>query len=763
MAKQRVQVQGVGEAPVVAPVALPGFQYGIAQRKAGTNNLLQLAGNLEQVGLITKGYAGIVQQQQQREQALERGKAAQFKEQQIEEQRRQAEAERRQAEAERQLAKQQRIHEDMLKNHINTDMLPLLQSREGEVLDVEKYTSKAEASQHLDTIIGQARQGVIDLLGEGVANSLPSQLLVNSVIPKWKTTALDKYEKAQDDYTIDQENVQLMETLRAATTGPIDVINIQAIAEGHEKIMQEKGIDDATDRQRILENGFFATLDTLKAKGRYKDARSLMNVMSLAKVDGRRAFGSNVNQEKLNRYSVSLSEEEGKQRTVSKTTQQQIYQGYYKTALQGLSAMTKFNYELEAHHTAALKGLIEPLSTALADNPQALEQTIQTIVNSSNPTAALRAKLFELSNDPDAPDLAKELYIGNVSKLSAVEQAIFERPTLGVNLQEPYKREQEEEFKQWASQQDKPPTVRDFIESQEKKYTPWTELEQLGIEAEAKGAVLTSKQYKDVDSNVGRMMRFETEMAYGADPSEAEELQIEDTYRGESGREFQRSATQRIQEALKAAAPEGDKEINNLLRDLERQEKERWLRIVNAKKDSMKMKTEAVIKDGELIERDEPVEDIQKARTKRVGGFFDKPVAYPSLMFIERGRPLNQVDRSVVEKDREDMKETGKYQAARRSYYNYGLTTYNRAEIKRLDELDLDVDDVLLFGSRLEAEMKVEEWQQILRKDLEGEQLTAEEEKIAEEYIELGIYNEQTYFDFVAVQFDLIDRPRRPL
>jgi hypothetical protein len=756
MAKQRVQVQGVGEAPVVAPVALPGFQYGIAQRKAGTNNLLQLAGNLEQVGLITKGYAGIVQQQQQREQALERGKATQFKEQQIEEQ-------RRQAEAERQLAKQQKIHEANLKKELNNKWIPFLSSVEREILDVEKYTSKAEASQQLDTRIEEVLQGITDSLGEDVANSLPSQLLISSIIPKWKTTALEKYEEAQDKYVIDQQNVQLMETLRAATMGPIDVVNIQSIAEGREVLLKENGIDDAMARQRILENGFFATLDTLKAKGRYKDARSLMNVMSLTKVDGRRVFGSAVNQEKLNRYSVSLSEEEDKQRTVSKTTQQQIYQGYYDAALKGLNAMTKFNYELEQHHYAALKGLIEPLSTELADNPQALEQTIQSIVNSSNPTATLGAKLFELSNDPDAPDLAKELYIGNRSKLNAIEQAVFERPALGVNLQDSYKREQEEEFKQWASQQDKPPTVRDFIESQEKKYTPWTELEQLGIEAEAKGAVLTSKQYKDVDSNVGRMMRFETEMAYGADPSEAEELQIEDTYRGESGREFQRSATQRIQEALKAAAPEGDKEINNLLRDLERQEKERWLRIVNAKKDSMKMKTEAVIKDGELIERDEPVEAIQKARTKRVGGFFDAPVAYPSLMFIERGRPLNQVDRSVVEKDREDMKETGKYQAARRSYYNYGLTRYNRAEIKRLDELDLDVDDVLLFGSRLEAEMKVEEWQQILRKDLEGEQLTAEEEKIAEEYIELGIYNEQTYFDFVAVQFDLIDRPRRPL
>ena len=78
------------------------------------------------------------------------------------------------------------------------------------------------------------------LIGEDVANSLPSQLLVNAVIPKWKTTALEKYEKAQDDYTIDQENVQLMETLRAATTGPIDVVNIQARRRSRDRSCKRK-------------------------------------------------------------------------------------------------------------------------------------------------------------------------------------------------------------------------------------------------------------------------------------------------------------------------------------------------------------------------------------------------------------------------------------------------------------------------------------------------------------------------------------------
>ena len=759
MAKQRVQVQGVGEAPVVAPVALPGFNYGIAQRKAGTNNLLQLAGNLEQVGLITKGYAGIVQQQQQREQALERGKAAQFKEQQIEEQ-------RRQAEAERQLAKQQRIHEDMLKNHINTDMLPLLQSREGEVLDVEKYTSKAEASQHLDTIIGQARQGVIDLLGEDVANSLPSQLLVNSVIPKWKTTALAKYEKAQDDYTIDQENVQLMETLRAATTGPIDVVNIQAIAEGHEKIMQEKGIDDATDRQRILENGFFATLDTLKAKGRYKDARSFMNVMSLTKVDERRVFGSDVNQEELNRYSVEISRVENEQKAVSKTTQQANYAGYYESALIGLYGMEKFGGAVEPNQMSALKSSLKLLSSDLADDADLLERTANEIINSSNPVAAYENKLSELSQSPDAPDLALELYIGNRSRLNKVREDVLVRPRMPENLSDDYKKEQEEEFLAWAeSQTDKPPTVKDFILSQKKNYESWDKLNQLGIEAEGRGAVLNSNYYKGVSSSIGKMMKYETEAAYPMDPAypETQERLIDETYLGTSGREFQRSATERIQEGLRNAAPKDDKETISVLRELEQQEKERWLRIVNAKRDALEMKPETKIVDGKVEEiRGErvlakPKQEIKEVRTKVPG------VAYPSLMRVKRGAPINSISRRQVEEDRRDMESRNYVEQRKLSYYNFGLSRYNRDDIKKIAELGLDTDDVVLFGSRLEAEMKLDEWTAILVKDSEGESLSPEEEKTAEEYVELGIATIDDLIDFGIIQYDLIDRPRDPL
>jgi hypothetical protein len=103
------------------------------------------------------------------------------------------------------------------------------------------------------------------------------------------------------------------------------------------------------------------------------------------------------------------------------------------------------------------------------------------------------------------------------------------------------------------------------------------------------------------------------------------------------------------------------------------------------------------------------------------------------------------------------------FQQQKLSYYNFGLSRYSRDGVKKVFELDLDTDDVVLFGSRLEAEMKVKEWREVLMKDLEGIKLTPEEEKTSEEYIELGIYNEKTYSDFVAVQFNLIDSPRKPL
>ena len=62
MAKERVQVQGLGEAPTVQPVDLPGFQYGITQRRAGdwrSSKIGQLAHALNLTQEIGQQYVSV--------------------------------------------------------------------------------------------------------------------------------------------------------------------------------------------------------------------------------------------------------------------------------------------------------------------------------------------------------------------------------------------------------------------------------------------------------------------------------------------------------------------------------------------------------------------------------------------------------------------------------------------------------------------------------------------------------------------------------
>jgi len=755
---ERVQVQGLGEAPTVQPVDLPGYQYGIGQRRAGAvgrNKAMDLANSLAQFGLITKQY-GQLQVQQERIGAEQAEAVAE--QDIINEVKNLKDVNRFSPLA---LANRDRAYRDaLLKRYVGNTMLPNLQAKAAELVDVEKYKDTDSFLNAVDTELSNNWQGLVSEIGEDKANSVAAKAMWSSIAPKYKSDLMGDFEKAKQNFIENQEEEDLMHDLRGAQ---MDLDTIQNIALNREELMKQQGITDPAARQQILLNSFSTHLNTLITKGKYKDATSFLTLMEMTKVDNRRVFGSALAQYKMNTASTAIRSGMQQGSSVSKTTQQQIYAGYYKTALQGLSAMTKYNYQLEPHHLASFKGLIEPLSTELADNPKALEEVVQGIIKSPNPLASLRGKLFELSNSADAPDLAKELYIGNNAKLEPIEKAVFERPELGINLKPEYKAEQVEEFKEWAALQEKPPTVKDFIEDEAKNYTPWAELEQAGIEAEERGAVLNSTYYKGVDSSIGKMIRNETENTF-ADDYSLEDFEVEAMYRGTSGREFQRSATERIQEALKNEAPKDDKETIKILNRLEQEEKERWLRIIRAKSDSLNMKPETEVVEGEVPEdsRAEPQEEIKQVRTKELERF-GKDVAYKSLMHIKKGAPVGSISRQVIEDDRRDMEEKNYRPQQRLSYYNFGLSSYSREGVQKVSDLDLDTDDVLLFGSLTEADMKLDEWAEILSKDSEGKKLTPEEEKTAEQYIELGIGTVDDLVDFGIVQKDLILRPRKAL
>src|SRR5210317_754068 len=66
MAKERVQVQGLGDAvPGIQPTIQRGGQYAVQVQRAGRNKLQDLAGALSQINPLLEQYAGVAEQEAQ--------------------------------------------------------------------------------------------------------------------------------------------------------------------------------------------------------------------------------------------------------------------------------------------------------------------------------------------------------------------------------------------------------------------------------------------------------------------------------------------------------------------------------------------------------------------------------------------------------------------------------------------------------------------------------------------------------------------------
>jgi hypothetical protein len=710
MAKQRVQVQGVGEAPVVAPVALPGFQYGIAQRKAGTNNLLRLAGDLEQVGLITKGYAGIVQQQQQREQALERGKAAQFKEQQIEEQRRQAEAER---------PKQQKIQVDVLRDHLNTDVLFLLQANEK--LDVTKYTSKAEASQVFDGVISQARQSVVNLLGEDFSNSLPSRLLQNKVYSDWKLKALDNYEKAQDDYILDQAGVHVMNTISAATRGPIDVVNVQAAFEGQEEILREKGLEPA-DRQRLLEDGAFAALDTLITQDRYNDAQSFLNVMELSKIDNRRVFGSSASRLKLNRALDKIQEAQIEVSNQSTAEKRDVLKGK-------ILAVLKSNpKELDDMPEGLVDTLVSVFSTLDPKMPKSeiMSKIEQTFEGSGDFGQNLDAALVGMAMKTD---LAEKLYFRINDDILENWQAIKESPVQPMQLTPENIKEALDGLRLYAANNPEEATPwKGYIAQEGGRVTKFDELLAESRRIAAGNYIFKKDYYTTAGNTLRENLKIAEDSVEGLDPATAD-ISL--------GSYLPYSISYIKQELKKEAFKIADEDpeirdakLEELQRTLIQTERERFQGILEAS--TVDFERTVVL----------PLTGITKERAEE---------KYPTM---RRFTTIPPNFRAQVKADRDKMIESGELVELGISLFRHGFTSFEPDSYKLLRQAvpPLDARDVRLFANRAEFNNKVFEWKEIIEKDKALRQLNDYERRQREVYNGFGIYNAETLNEFYDAQ-----------
>jgi hypothetical protein len=180
--KKRVEVQGLGEAPSIKPVGLPGYQYGITQLQApkpqvGTAKILKFAGDLSKFGKLSESYLGFRKQELVREQQIDEAQAIQFQEEQRE---------------------QEKFDQVLLKQHLNTVTLPSLQQQAESLVDIQKYTKREQTSQAIDEAISKEWESLGEALGGDVSGSLASKALWNSVVPSVKANLMSQYEKNRE-------------------------------------------------------------------------------------------------------------------------------------------------------------------------------------------------------------------------------------------------------------------------------------------------------------------------------------------------------------------------------------------------------------------------------------------------------------------------------------------------------------------------------------------------------------------------------------
>jgi len=746
--KQRVQVQGLGEAPSIKPVDLPGFQFDIPQRQAGTNKLLDLASGFQQLGKITTQYAGIRQQELTRDIELEKAQAAQFQEEQRE---------------------QEKFDQVLLKQHLNTVTLPSLQQQAESLVDVQKYTKREQTSQAIDEAINKEWESLSEALGGDVADSLASKALWNSVIPEVKAKLMSQYEKNREGFIEATQDEDSMSDLRIATQkiqGPMTVDKLQNLITNREELMKESGIIDPGTRQKILLNSYITQANTLLTNGRYKDAEAFIQSMIGAKVNNRKVFGSTESQVKINSVITKLEEARKEDNKLSDSKKQQLFAGYYDIASEGISGLQR-DGKLEDSHITAIKTTIESLSPALRNNPKEVQSLVDQIASSTNPQAAYKNILSNIALDPESSDEAQLLWVANTTRINNIDEDLYVRPQNPLNFSADFKAKEEEEFRNWASSQNKQVSLTDWLRN--KNYRPWDSLKAAGAEVYDKGAIFNTDQWKDTEADVTKMLRPKAEAVYGDElRSRRDRARFSVFIESETARGFGRSARDRIQQELKDKWSEvmnmppekRNKALTTEKNKLLEEEAVRWERIVNAHRDVYNMRPETQSESidprtGQLVREDpEPV-------IKKTGGVIGEEIFYPSLRAVDIGT-MDRVKQSVVERDRGQMMERKQTNEARRSYYNYGFFEYDPKAPVILNKLGLDSDDVKLFRDLDELEAKVTEWETVMVKDINGESLSKEEVESLKQVNDLGMYKlDKTWNNFKLVQLDLLMRPNR--
>lgn len=707
MTKPRVLVEGLGEAPTVQPVDLPGFQFAITQQQAPTPKLLKFAGDLEQAGLLVKGYAGIRQQQLTRDIELQKAQAAQFQEEQRE---------------------QDKFNEILIKKQINQTAIPSLEGKAADFINVEKYTSYDAVSQNIDATINKEWAAYSEALGGDVANTLASKAMWNAVTSKYKQDLLAKYKAARTAYTLNEKTNDISVTLGAMTANNriVPFSDLQSVIRDYDKVLA-KDIPGITKQERseILINAVKQQARMLDADKKHDAAFRLLDGVQGITVNGAPIFQGAKALEELTGIRDDVVGKIDSVSTQSTAEARDVLKG---RLLAVLASNPKRLEDMPDSKIDTLKSAFSTLDPEMSD-----EEITRNIEQAFGPGDFGRNLNNILVGMANKSDLASKLYFRINDDILSQWEAIKAAGVAPMPLTEPNIKEALNGLRKYAANNPEDPTPwKGYIAQEGGRVPSFDKLLEESRRLAAGNYILKKDYYAKAGEALRENLKIAENQVTNLDPTTADVslgsyLPYSISY---IKNELKKEAF-----AIEGEDPEvRDAKLEELQRTLIQQERERFQGMLEASTVDFDVTAEPEL--------------TGKERTK----------AEKKYTTLRRFKILPPNFREQVKTERSQMVADGELIELGVSLFRHGFDSFDPESYKLLNQAvpPLDARDVKLFGNRLEFNTKVAEWTGIIEKDRltrrGGEALTEEERKQREIYNGFGVYDRDSLNDFANAQ-----------
>jgi hypothetical protein len=653
----------------------------------------------------------------------------------------------------------------LLKRHINNKMVPELNLKAADLLNIEKYGTQEEVLAGIDDTLNTAWQGLVTDVGDNVANTTAAKALWNAVTPQFKNKIVLQHQEAKDKFLVKEKvNEGQLELDALYSTGDEVVSSeIEAFVNKYDdELLKTNPRLTAPERSALLVDMMKTRLQTLQAKRQFQKASRLEAILDGVSVgkDRQPIFRSGVARDALNPIRKEIRNKIASLATENKTQSVTEFKGLLFQAYGRLPArMTKdkfFKRDADGNFTNNTLTSIRVLS----DNMRYMDPTLtderilemletRVFDQEVSPSAAFERMLRELSyNDPDrAPEIFNKSVIGVKTALAEAKTFVGAQP----NLSSPVAREKlvQQYIDDWdrgSSDGEEEYTFDDYLNTNGIDSDSWAEGREASDRLNAALPITKLEEFKKLETNLNTNLK-------AAALSIDEDILKDDTLPPEFLENYQQTSFP----ILKKQIRENGAEImlDDSLSSDKKFEKIRAMIKETVQNDAAIFKVIANISRERVEDIKKPpsevtLEDFEKAveaeREKEPGGlgklfgitgegskYRSTIIQNPSADFIAKDREEMLKDYDALKGLDEDKRLQIKNLLGS-SLYDHGFTSYKKENGKLLQAAGLDYGDVIIFKDQDEMDdVVVDRWNRVMFKLERRMPLDEDDQEVFEE------------------------------